>query len=175
MPDATTSPQTTFHPFEVMTRPPPRWSLILVTTKISASRARPSGARWAMRIAAMAAVALVALAACGSSKPAYCTARTNLKNSVMGLANFNPSAGVSGLKSQLTKIQSDAKTLVNQAKSDFPSQTSAITDSVNAFASSVEALPANPSAGQAAKVATTASSVVSSTEDFVNASKSKCS
>ena len=71
-------------------------------------------------------VALVALAGCGSSKPAYCSARTNLENSVKGLTNLNSSSGVSGLKAQLSKIETDANTVISQAKSDFPSQTSAI-------------------------------------------------
>ena len=142
--------------------------------KISAKPVRRSAPRWTARLASTAVVGLVALAACGS-KPSYCSARTNLQNSVKALANFNPSSGVSGLKAQLMKIQTDANAVVSDAKSDFPSQTSAIKSSVDAFASAVNALPANPTAAQTAKVATSASSVVSSTQDFVNATNSKCS
>ena len=134
--------------------------------------------RAAMRTAlvTVAAGTLIALAGCGSSsKPAYCTDRTNLENSVKGLASYNPSTGVSGLQAQLTKIQTDANAVVSQAKSDFPSETSALKSSVAAFASAVKALPANPSAAQIAKVATDAAAVVSSVQDFTNASKSKCS
>ena len=69
--------------------------------------------------------------ACGSSKPDYCSSRTNLENSVKGLASLNASSGISGLKAQLGKIQSDVNTLVSQAKSDFPSQTSALKSSVD--------------------------------------------
>ena len=115
--------------------------------------------------------AVIALAGCGSSKPAYCTDRTNLENSVKGLT----SAGISGLKSQLKQIQSDASTLVSSAKGDFPNETSAITSSVDALKSSLAALPSSPSAAQIATVGRDAASVVSSVKSFVDASNSKCS
>jgi len=118
-----------------------------------------------------AAATAVTLAGCGSSKPAYCTDRTNLENSVKGLT----SNGVSGLKSQLKQIQSDATTLVNSAKDDFPSETSAITSSVSALKTSVTALPSSPSAAQVATATRDAASVVSSVRSFVDASNSKCS
>jgi outer membrane murein-binding lipoprotein Lpp len=118
-----------------------------------------------------AAATAVTLAGCGSSKPAYCTDRTNLENSVKGLT----SSGVSGLKSQLKQIQSDATTLINSAKDDFPSETSAITSSVSALKTSVTALPSSPSAAQVATATRDAASVVSSVRSFVDASNSKCS
>lgn len=118
---------------------------------------------------------LVALAACGGGKPAYCSTRTDLENSIKGLTTLNPSSGVGGLQSQLKKIQSDANTLVSQAKSDFPSQTAAIKSSVDAFANSVNSLSANPSASQIATVTKDASNVASSASSFVDATNSKCS
>jgi hypothetical protein len=122
-------------------------------------------------LAFTAAVAVVALAGCSSSKPAYCTDRTNLQNSVKGLT----SAGISGLKTQVKQIQSDATALVNSAKSDFPTETSAITSSVDALKNSLAALPSSPSAAQIATVTQDAASVVSSVKSFVDASNSKCS
>jgi len=83
---------------------------------------------------------VVALAGCGSSKPAYCTDRTNLNNSVKGLTSLTASSGISGLKSQVNTIQSHATTLVSSAKSDFPSQTSAITSLVDALKTGVPQL-----------------------------------
>jgi hypothetical protein len=120
------------------------------------------------------AAGVVALAGC-SSKPAYCTDRTNLENSVKGLTSLTASSGVSGLKTQVQTIQSDATALVNSAKSDFPSQTSAITSSVNALKSSVAALASSPSALQIATVTKDAASVVSSVKTFTDASSSSCS
>ena len=135
------------------------------------SRAR-QGSAWVRVPPVLAAAATaITLAGCSSSKPAYCTDRTNLTNSVKGLT----SSGVSGLKSQLKQIQTDATTLVDSAKSDFPSETTAITSSVSALKNSVTALPSSPSAAQIATATRDAASVVSSVKSFVDASNSKCS
>ncbi len=134
--------------------------------------------RAAMRtaVATVAAGALIALAGCGSSsKPAYCTDRTNLENSIKGLTSLSASSGVSGLKAQLTTIASDATSVVNAAKSDFPSQTSAVKTSVDALQGAVNALPSSPSATQVAGIASDAASVVNSVKSLTAASKSKCS
>lgn len=139
---------------------------------------QPRGARRAsMRVSAATAavVALVAVAGCGSSKPAYCSARTNLTNSVKNLPTVISSNGISGLTSQLGKIQSNATSVVNAAKSDFPSQTSAVKTSVDTLKTAVKALPSSPSASQVAAVALDAGNVVSSVKTFVDTSKSKCS
>jgi hypothetical protein len=90
-------------------------------------------------LACTVAVLVIALTGCGSSKPAYCTDRTNLENSVKGLKNVDLKSGLSGVRSQLNKIQSDATALVGSAKSDFPSQTSAISGDVSAVSTSVKA------------------------------------
>ena len=135
------------------------------------SRARQDSAWVRVPLVLAAAATAVTLAGCSSSKPAYCTDRTNLQNSVKGLT----SSGISGIRSQLTQIQSDATTLVNSAKSDFPSETSAITSSVSALKNSVTALPSSPSAAQIATATRNAASVVSSVKSFVDASNSKCS
>jgi hypothetical protein len=126
-------------------------------------------------VAAFVAPALVALAGCSSGPPSYCSNRDNLQNSVNGLKNLNVSSGVSGLKSQLDKIQTDATNVVNSAKSDFPTQTSAITTSVDALKSSVSALTTSPSASQIATVTKDAGNVVTSVKNFIDASNSKCS
>jgi hypothetical protein len=129
-----------------------------------------------MPLAMFIAIALVAVAGCGgSSKPAYCSDRTNLENSVKGLTSAASSGDISGLKSQVTKIQSDATALVSSAKSDFPSQTSAVKSSVDALQSAVTALPASPTTAQTAAIAKSAAAVVSSVKSFSDASKSKCS
>ena len=133
------------------------------------ARARHGGRALVLLVCA-AAIAVVALAGCSSSKPAYCTDRTNLENSVKGLT----SAGISGLKSQLTQVQSDATALVNSAKSDFPNETSAISSSVDALKNSLAALPSSPSVAQIATVTKDAANVVSSVKNFTNATSSQC-
>jgi uncharacterized protein involved in exopolysaccharide biosynthesis len=122
----------------------------------------------------LAAVAVLAVAGCGSSKPAYCSDRTNLENSIKGLTSLTPSSGLSGLQSQLQKIQSSANSVVNSAKSDFPSETSALKSSVSSLESAVKAVTSTPTPGQIASIATAASGVVTAVTNFENASKSKC-
>src|SRR5919204_2096738 len=139
------------------------------------TRARQGGTWIRVPLVLAAAATAVALAGCESSKPAYCTDRTNLQNSVKGLTSLTASSGISGLKSQLKQIQSDATTLVNSAKSDFPNETSAISSSVSALKNSVAALPSSPSAAQIATVTKDAGSVVTSVKSFMDASNSKCS
>jgi hypothetical protein len=140
------------------------------------SRAQAGRAWMPVPVAMVAAVALLALAGCGSSsKPAYCSDRTNLENSIKNLPKVTSSSGISGLKTQITTIQSDATSLVNSAKSDFPTQTSAVKSSVDALASAVKALPSSPSAAQIAPIAADSAAVVNSVNSFVDASKSKCS
>ena len=146
-----------------------------MTQSIGAIQADDGAPRWSVRVVCIAVVALLAIAGCGSSKPAYCSARTNLENSIKGLTDLNASSGISGLQSQLNKIQSDANTLVNSAKSDFPSQTSAVKSSVDALTSAVKSGSPSPSAGQVATIASAASSVVTSVKSLVDATSSKCS
>jgi hypothetical protein len=139
------------------------------------SRRSAGRARARMPVAMVGAAALIALAGCGSSKPAYCSDRTNLENSIKGLTSVNLSNGTGALKTQVKTIKSDATSLVTSAKGDFPSQTSAVKSSVDTLASAVKALPSNPSAAQTAAIAADSASVVSSVNKFVDASKSKCS
>jgi hypothetical protein len=126
-------------------------------------------------VACAAVLALIALVGCGSSKPAYCSDRANLENSVKGLTSLSPSSGISGLEAQLKKIQSDANSLVSSAKSNFPSETSAIKSSLGALETSVKAATSNPSASAISTVAGDASTFVNSVTNFTNATKSKCS
>ena len=147
-------------------------------TRGNSPRLRTKHAARLMRVAAvcLAAASLVALAGCGgSSKPAYCSDRSNLESSIKGLTSLNASSGISGLKTQLETIQTDATKLVSSAESDFPSQTSAIKSSVAALQSAVKALPSHPSATQLGTVATAAASVVSSVKSFMDATSSNCS
>ena len=147
-----------------------------LSNRVDMSR-RPVG-RAAMRtaVAAVAVGTLIALAGCGSSsKPAYCSDRASLENSVKNLPSAASSSGVSGLKSQINTIVSDANAVVSSAKSDFPSQTSAVKTSVDALQSAVKALPSSPSASQIAAIGLDAKNVVSSVKSFTDASKSNCS
>ena len=140
-------------------------------------RSQTRAGRFAMRVslALVAVVALVAASGCGSSsKPAYCKDRTNLENSIKNLPSAASSSGLSGLQSQLTTIQTDATAAVDAAKSDFPSETSALKSSVDTLSSAVKALPSSPSTTQIAAIALDAKNVVTSVNAFTSATKSKC-
>jgi len=153
------------------------WGAVAIANRTYARRSKTMSDHPVRRVAGatVAVVAMIALTACGSSKPAYCSDRTNLENSIKGLTSLSTSSGISGLQKQIATIQSDATSLVNAAKSDFPSETSAVKTSVDALQSAVKALPSSPSATQIATIATSAAGVVSSVKSFVDSSKSKCS
>jgi copper chaperone CopZ len=112
------------------------------------------------------------IAGCGSSKPAYCKDRTALQKSVSSLTI---TGGVSALKSQLQTIEGQVKSLGSSAKSDFPTQTTAVDGALSSLETSVKALPSSPSASQLATVAVAVKNTVTSVSAFVSATKSKCS
>ena len=129
-----------------------------------------------LRLIAAACITVLLLAACGSSKPSYCSSVSALEKSVESLKGVNViSSGTSGLKSALQKVENSAKSVVNSAKSDFPSETSAVSNSINALTTSVKQLSGTPSSGQIAQIATQAGATVNAVTNFVNSTKSKCS
>jgi len=126
-------------------------------------------------LVAVTVFALVAATGCGSSsKPAYCSDRSNLEQSVKDLPSSVTSNGASGLQAQVTTIEGDANTLVDSAKSDFPSETSALKSSVESLKTAVQGLPSSPSAADLAPIALDAKAVVSAVSGFTSATKSKC-
>jgi hypothetical protein len=134
-----------------------------------------SGSKRAL-LACVAVLAFVAATGCGSSdKPAYCTSRADLESSIKGLTDLNAGSGLSGLQSQLAKIQSNATAVVSSAKSDFPNETSAIKSSVSALADTVKAFPSSPSTNEIATLARQAAAAVTAVQNFYNATSSKCS
>ena len=124
---------------------------------------------------AVVAMTCLALTGCGgASKPAYCSDRADLENSIKGLTSLNASSGLSGLEAQLEKIQTAATSLTNSAKSDFSAETSAIKSSLSALTTTVKGLPANPSASQVGTIAKQTSAFISSVQSFTNSTSSKC-
>lgn len=128
---------------------------------------------------AVTAVLLVAaISGCGgSSKPGYCSKTADLKKSVQDLGSVNVvTGGTDALTSALKKVESNAQAVVNSAKSDFPNETTAITNSINALNHSAQSLANSP--GQPALIAQVPgqiSAVVRSIQDFSSATSSKCS
>src|SRR3954447_14192516 len=113
----------------------------------------------AVAAVAVAASGAIALTSCGgSSKPGYCSDRSNLEESIKGIGNVNvvQSGGLKQLQSQLQKVQSSANALVSSAKKDFPSETSQISTSISSLQTTIKALPSSPTPQQIAAVAANA-------------------
>jgi hypothetical protein len=126
--------------------------------------------------AAIAIAALFAAAGCGgSSKPGYCSDKSNLEQSVKDLGNVDlKSGGTSALEAQLKKVESNANALVSSAKSDFPTETAALESSVSALGTAIKALPSSPSVQQLAPIAVDIKNVANAVTSFADATKSKC-
>ena len=121
----------------------------------------------------VAAIA-VPVAACGS-KPSYCGKVDNLESSIEGLSNVNVQKnGRGAAKSQVQKIQSDVNAVVSSAKSDFPSQTSALSSSYDKFKASLSKLPSNQNAKQIATVTSDGAALVSAVKSLKDATNSNC-
>jgi RNase P protein component len=127
-------------------------------------------------LAALPAGVLIAVMLAGCGKPAYCEDRANLEKSIKGIGDVQvlQSGGIQDLKSQLGKVQSDAKALVSSAKSDFGSETDAISSSVSKLKTTVGGLPSSPTPQQIVAVTTDAKSVVTAFSKFKDATASKC-
>jgi hypothetical protein len=117
------------------------------------------------------------LVGCGSrGKPAYCSAVSKVENALKSL----PSAedvkrnGVGTLKSAFSQLQQNATTAVNQANSDFSSQTTALKSSLDALSSTVKQIASSPSAQTIAQLPAQLSAVETAAKDLQSAVSSKC-
>jgi hypothetical protein len=86
--------------------------------------------------------ACVVLGACGGSdKPAYCSSVTNFKDSVSSLTDLQIAQnGLSELSGAVQKIEDSGRQLVADAKSDFPTETTALSGSITALAATAKQL-----------------------------------
>ena len=134
--------------------------------------------------ALVAGVAAVAGGCGGSSKPAYCESLATLHKSIDSLtSSLNLNEGVSGLVNQLkklesegtvNKIESQAQTVVSEAKSHYSSQTAAIKSSFDKLASDVKALSSPPTIEELSALATDGGAAVSSVQALRSATKNAC-
>lgn len=132
------------------------------------------GLRITLSVVAALSVAFFALGCGSSDKPEYCSETSDLQQSADDLKNDVTSANVSALKSDLQTVQSDANAVVNSAKQDFPSETSAIQSSVSALSTAVQDLPSSPSGKQLAQLTPDVSAVVTAVNGFSSATESDC-
>jgi hypothetical protein len=126
-----------------------------------------------------AAVLVLATLAAGcsssSSKPAYCTAASQLKTSVHNLGNVNINVhDLSSVNTAVSKVQADAKTFASEAKSAYPSQTTALQNSVFSLETAVKSAMAQPSLTTVAAVVSSVTQVKTAADNAQTAVKGKC-
>jgi hypothetical protein len=136
--------------------------------------------RAALLVAGVISTGVLATAGCGSSdssSPSYCSSEADLQQSVDQLAEVNVvKGGTDALSSAVKKVQDDATATVDAAKQDFPSETSALNQSVSALQASVKQLSDPQQATKAvAAIPGEIQSVSNAVTSFTNATESKCS
>jgi hypothetical protein len=82
--------------------------------------------------------------------------------------------GVGTVKSAVSTLQQDATAAVNQAKSDFSSQTTALESSVDVLVSTVKQLASSLSAQTLAQLPAELSAVSTAARNLQSAVSSKC-
>jgi hypothetical protein len=125
-------------------------------------------------LAMVLAATVFAAAGCGSDKPSYCTATSDLKSDVNQAASDVTSGNFSVVQADVDKIKSQAKTVVDDTKSDFPSETDAVDASVTSLADAVDALPTSPSAQQILELVPKVTGAVNAVDGLSSAVDSKC-
>ncbi len=125
----------------------------------------------------VAALVLSGLAAgCSSSKPAYCTAATDLKTSVSNLSNVDVAKnGLSSLQTALSSVQTNAKTFASDAKSAYPSQTTALENSLSSLGNAIKSAKGQPPLTAASAVVPAVTQVKNSASSLESAASGKCS
>jgi len=132
--------------------------------------------RWLLLPAAILVLVLSGLTAgCSSSKPAYCTDAANLKTSVSNLGNVDVAKnGLSSLQTALSGVQTNANTFASDAKSAFPSQTTALQNSVSSLGTAITSAKGQPPLTAAAAVAPAVAQVKTSATALQSAVSGTC-
>jgi hypothetical protein len=135
---------------------------------------RPGPCTWGLVPAAALVLATLA-AGCSSSKPAYCTAASQLKTSVQDLGNITINVhDLSSVNTAVSNVQADAKTFASEAKSAYPSQTTALKTSLSSLQTAVKSAMAQPSLTTVAAVVSPAAQVKTAAGNLQTAVKGKC-
>ena len=137
---------------------------------------RPGPRRWLLLAAAIVVLVLSGLAAgCSSSKPAYCTDAANLKTSVSNLGNVNVATnGLGSLQAALSSVQANASSFASDAKSAFPSQTTALQNSVSSLGAAITSAKGQPPLTAATAVASSVAQVKTSASALQSAVSGTC-
>ncbi len=131
---------------------------------------------WALLPAVVLVLALSGLAAgCSSSTPTYCIDASQLKTSVQNLGSVDVATnGLGSLPTALSSVQAGAKTFATDAKSAFPSQTTALGSALSGMQSAITSAKGQPPATAAAAVASSVTQVKNSASNLQNAVSGNC-
>jgi hypothetical protein len=134
----------------------------------------PSMRRWLLF--PVAALILAGLSAgCSSSKPAYCTAASQLKTSVQNLGDVDVAKnGLGSLQTALNSVSTNAKTFATEAKSAFAPQTTALRNSLSSLDTAITSAKGQPSLTAAGAVASSVKQVKNAASNLENAASGKC-
>jgi hypothetical protein len=131
--------------------------------------------RWPLLPAAVPVLVLSGLTAGCSRTRAFCTAGSQLKTSIHDLGNVNVvKNGLGSLRTALSKVQADAKTFATDAKSAFPSQTTALNNSLSSLATAIKSAQGQPPLTAAATVVSSVAQVKNSASALQSAISGKC-
>jgi hypothetical protein len=118
---------------------------------------------------------VLAASGCGSSKPAVCGKRDDLKKSVDNLLNVNPvSDGLSEVRSRLSDVQAKTAALGTAAGDQFTPQVNALKTSTAKVASDVKALAGSDKTGAISDLSTDVPAVRTSYDELLDAIGSVC-
>ncbi len=134
----------------------------------------PGSRGWGLLPAAVLILATLA-AGCSSSKPAYCTAADQLKTSVQDLGNININVhDLSSVNTAVSKVQANAKTFASEAKSAYPSQTTALQNSLSSLEAAVKSAMGQPSLTTVAAVVSSVTQMKTAASNLQSAASGKC-
>lgn len=125
----------------------------------------------------LAFVVFVALlAGCGSSgKPAVCTSVAGLKTDVQNLKDTNVrTEGLSAVSDRLTKVQQQLDTVKSDAKGQYSTQISDLSNALSALSSRVGAARDNLNGGTLTAMASAAGTAVQAGNKLVTAVSNTC-
>ena len=143
---------------------------------------RPGTRRWLLLPAAVLVLSGLA-AGCSSSgeqqqqqqQPAYCTAASQLKTSVHNLGDVtSPRTASAPCRPHWAKSQASATTFAADAKSAYPSQTTALKNSLSSLDTAIKSAKGQPPLTAAAAVVPAVTQVKTSASNLQSAVKGKC-
>ncbi len=130
--------------------------------------------RWLLLPAAILVLSGLA-AGCSSSKPAYCTDAANHKTSVSNLGNVDVATnGLGSLQTALSSVQTNASAFATDAKSAYPSQTTALQNSVSSLGAAIKSAKGQPPLTAATAVASSVTQVKTSASALQSAVSGAC-